>query len=245
MDRVKPALKVAIVTGGASGIGNAVAALLATQNIAVVVADIESISASNPAISAFKVDIRVESEIAALMAFVKSAHGRLDYLVNCAAVDRVNDVVSATEADFDWIIGVNLKGTFLCCRAAIPLMKASGGGAIVNVGSNQGYMGASRVALYCASKGGVHQLTKCMAIDHAADGVRVNCVAPGAVDTPMLAREFAQHANPEVARQAAIDVPLARIARPEEIANVVGFLLSDQSSYMTGSIVTVDGGESA
>jgi NAD(P)-dependent dehydrogenase (short-subunit alcohol dehydrogenase family) len=169
----------------------------------------------------------------------------LDYLVNCAAVDRVNNVLGATDEQFDWIIGVNVKGTFLCCRGAIPMMRDSGGGAIVNMGSTQGFKGAPRAALYCASKGAVHQLTKCMAIDHAVDRVRVNCVAPGAIDTPMLARELAEHPCHEEALKQAMNVPLARLGKPEEIASVVYFLLSEHASYMTGAIVTVDGGEAA
>jgi meso-butanediol dehydrogenase/(S,S)-butanediol dehydrogenase/diacetyl reductase len=238
--------KVAVVTGGASGLGKAVGSLLVAQNIRVVLADIALITnSSSNGVSSFKVDVRLEHEVAALMEFVKSLHGRLDFLVNCAGVDRVNDATDATEAEFDWIIGVNLKGTFLCCRAAIPLIKSSGGGAIVNIGSTQGYYGAPRAALYCASKGGVHQLTKCLAIDHAADGIRVNCVAPGAIETPMLARELSEHPDPELALERAMDVPLARIARPEEIAAVVCFLLSEQASYMTGAVVPVDGGEGA
>ncbi len=242
--------RVAVVTGANSGVGLAVARRLANDRVSVVLVDVEdpqrhaeSIGAQNAL--AVAANVADEAEVDRVFDRCWSAYGRLDYLVNCAAVDRVNTVVGASLEEWDWIIGVNLKGVFLCCRSAIPLIAQSGGGAIVNIGSTQGYRGGPGAAIYCASKGGVHQLTKCMAIDHADEGVRVNCIAPGAIDTPMFEREISQQLDPEKARKRAADVPLQRIASPDEIAAVVCFLLSDKASYVTGAIVTVDGGGSA
>jgi len=244
--------RVAVVTGANSGVGQAVVRRLAGLGGTVILADIVDANAEAARlkengwdVSAHQVDVTKEEEVATLFMSAHDTHGRLDFLVNCAAVDRVNTVVDASLEEWDWIIGVNLKGVFLCCRSAIPLIARSGGGAIVNIGSTQGYQGGPSAAIYCASKGGVHQLTKCMAIDHAEEGVRVNCVAPGAIDTPMLEREMSQQPDPEEARKTAAAVPLQRIASPDEIAAVVCFLLSDDASYMTGAIVTVDGGGSA
>ena len=185
------------------------------------------------------------TEVDAVVHEARRNFDRIDFVVNCAAVDRVGTIMEATIEDWDRIVGVNLRGVFLVCRAFIPAMRECGGGAIVNIGSTQGYVGGPRAALYCASKGGVHQLTRCIAIDHGDEGIRANCVAPGAIDTPMLAKEIAEHADPESMAQEMRDVPLGRIAAPEEIAAVACFLLSDEASYMTGSIVTVDGGEAA
>ena len=244
---------VAVVTGAASGVGEAVTRMLLDEHEVNIVAVDNNRSLEMPHSTASDdtqvlvsvTDVADAAGIAGLANEVRQTFGRVDYEVNCAAVDRVNTVVDATVDEWDWIIGVNLRGVFLVCRAFIPLMKENGGGAIVNIGSTQGYEGGPGAALYCASKGGVHQLTRCMAIDHAKDGVRVNCIAPGAIDTPMLARELSEHEDPEGAARHARDVPLGRIANPSEIAAVACFLLSREASYMTGSIVTVDGGGSA
>ena len=243
----------AVVTGAASGVGQVVTRTLRNRfAVNVVAVDITAMTETqattgpeSPGLRVSVTNVADEAAVAVLADTVERTFGRVDYVVNCAAVDRVNTVVDASVDEWDWIIGVNLRGVFLVCRAFIPLMKESGGGVIVNIGSTQGYEGGAGAALYCTSKGGVHQLTRCMAIDHAADGIRVNCIAPGAIDTPMLAREIAQHADPEEAARHMQDVPLSRIAAPEEIARVVCFLLSDEASYLTGSIVTVDGGGSA
>ena len=244
---------VALVTGAASGIGLAVARRLAEKHGAkLVLADINDASdeaakltRSGAEAIALEVDVADHEQVAATFDRAIEHFGRLDVLVNCAGVDQVNDVVNASLEEWDWIIGVNLKGVFLCCRAAIPPMREAGGGAIVNIGSPAGYKGMPSTALYCASKGGVHMLTRCIAIDHAADNIRVNCVAPGAVDTPMLAREISQHTDPEANRREQENRPMQRIASPDEIAAVACFLLGDDASFMTGSIVTVDGGKAA
>lgn len=244
--------KVAIVTGGNSGVGWAVARRLAKQGVRVVLADIDDARARARNLAgepggeglAVKVDVSDVAQVDGLFGKCRSVYGRLDYLVNCAGVDRVNTVADATIEEWDWIVGVNLRGVFLCCRAALPLMRHTGGGAIVNVGSTFAFTGNPKSAIYSATKGGVHQLTKCMAVDHTAEGIRVNCVAPGPVDTPMLQKEVSEHRDSEEMETEMLrGLAIKRVAMPEEIANVVWFVLSDEASYMTGSIIVADGGE--
>ena len=143
-------------------------------------------------------------------------------------------------------MSVNLKGVFLCSKAAILAMRRRGGGVIVNVASELGIVGASEIAAYCASKGGVVQLTKAMAIDHAPENIRVNCVCPGPVATPLLESIIAAAPDPELEERIIVSKTLLkRLAQPEEIAHAILFVASDESSYMTGSIVAVDGGWTA
>ncbi len=172
-------------------------------------------------------------------------HGRLDIVVNAAGI-----IVRASgeqTSDDDWrrIMSVNVDGTFFMCRAAIRVMKAAGNGAIVNFGSIWGDLGSSGVAAYCASKGAVHNLTRALAMDHCTDGIRVNAVCPGEVNTPMLQSERNAPVTAEMMAAIAASVPMQRLADPSEIANVVMFLASDDASYMTGALVPVDAGYSA
>ncbi|MDH4207613.1 MAG: SDR family oxidoreductase, partial [Anaerolineae bacterium] len=191
-------------------------------------------------------DVSDEQGVAALFEETIDAFGRLDVLVNNAGIELPKKVTETTEAEWDRLMGVNLKGVFLCSRAAIGIMRRQGGGVIVNVGSELGIVGGSEIAAYCASKGGVVQLTKAMAIDHAADGIRVNCVCPGPVATPLLEATILGSSDPVAERQSILQKTLfRRFARPEEIASAILFLASDESSYMTGSIVAIDGGVTA
>ena len=171
--------------------------------------------------------------------------GRLDVLVNAAGIIvRAGGLETSDEA-WHRIMGVNVSGTFFMCRAALRVMKAQGRGAIVNFGSIWGDLGSAGVAAYCASKGAVHNLTRALALDHANDGIRINAVCPGEVRTPMLQSERAEPVTQEMLARIAATVPMGRLAEPEEIANVVCFLASDEASYMTGAMVAVDAGYGA
>lgn len=172
-------------------------------------------------------------------------HGRLDVLVNAAGVIVRARGEDTTDDQWAKIMGVNVSGTFFMCRAALRAMKAAGRGAIVNFGSIWGDLGSAGVAAYCASKGAVHNLTRALAMDHAADGIRVNAVCPGEVNTPMLQSERAEPVTEQLLAQIASTVPMGRLADPDEIARVVCFLASDAASYMTGAMVSVDAGYGA
>lgn len=245
--------KVIIITGAKSGIGLATAIRFASEGAKVVVADIKDAHQEVSEITGrgaealfVQVDVSNGSQVAALIEKTLAAFGRLDVLVNNAGIELTKKVTETTEAEWEHLMNVNLKGVFLCSKAAIPVMQRNGGGVIVNVASELGLVGGSEIAAYSASKGGVVQLTKAMAIDHAGDGIRVNCVAPGPVLTPLLEAIIENSSNPEQERQSIVGKTLLkRLARPEEMANVIVFMASDESSYMTGSVVVVDGGWTA
>ncbi|MCU1366833.1 MAG: short-chain dehydrogenase/reductase [Ilumatobacteraceae bacterium] len=176
-----------------------------------------------------------------------AAHGKLDVLVNAAGTIVRADADGTSDADFLRVMNVNVTGTFYLCRAAIRAMKQTGGGAIVNFGSMWGDAGGKGHVAYCASKGAIHNMTRALALDHARDGIRVNGVCPGEVDTPMLrgAGRAAPVSDEYLNDMADRVVPMGRLAQPEEIGRVVVFLASSAASYMTGSLVPVDAGVTA
>jgi NAD(P)-dependent dehydrogenase (short-subunit alcohol dehydrogenase family) len=245
--------KVAIITGAASGIGLAAARRFVAEGAKVVVADVQDASHEVAEMTKqggkalfVRTDVSSEAQVEALIQRTAAAYGRLDVLVNCAGVELSKKITDTSEAEWDRLMSVNLKGVFLCSRAAIPVIWRNGGGVIVNVASELGLVGGSEIAAYCASKGGVVQLTKAMAIDHAGDGIRVNCVCPGPVSTPLLESIIQASSNPEEERRHITEKTLLRrLGRPEEIANVILFLASEESSYLTGSVVVADGGWTA
>jgi len=245
--------KVTIVTGACSGIGLSTARLFAEQGAAVLMADIGEpgdqsleLLTANSRVTFFQTDVSRAQDVEALFDQVESTYGRLDVLVNNAGVELAKQIVDTTEEEWDSLMSVNLKGVFLCSRAAIDLMRSEDHGVIVNVASELGLVGGSEIAAYCASKGGVVQLTKAMAVDHASDGIRVNCVCPGPVDTPLLESIIQAASNPSLERASIVEKTLLRrLGRPDEIASAILFLASDESSYMTGSVLVVDGGTTA
>ena len=243
--------KAAIVTGAASGIGKATSILFAHEGAAVVLVDIKEegrgvasdIAREGGQARFVRADVTRAADCASAVQEAVQYFGRLDVLFNNAGIIRRASVVDTTEEEWDRAMAVNVKSVFLMSKAAVPVMARGGGGAIVNTGSGWGLVGGRNAASYCASKGAVVNLTRAMALDHAPQGIRVNCVCPGDTDTPML-REEARQLGEDTATflKGSAQRPLGRMGRPEEIAQVVLFLASDASSFVTGAVLVVDGG---
>jgi NAD(P)-dependent dehydrogenase (short-subunit alcohol dehydrogenase family) len=234
--------RIAIVTGAASGMGAATARLLTEAGATVLGADI----ASSPAIALIG-DVSDPGFCDAAVAKAVGLHGRIDILVNAAGVIVRADAPATDDDAWYRQMRVNVDGTFFMCRAAIRRMRPQGAGTIVNFGSIWGSAGGKGHVAYATAKGAVHNLTRSLALDHAREGIRVNAVCPGEVDTPMLrgAGRAVPLTDAQLAEMADRVVPNGRLAQPEEIGRVVVFLCSDAASYMTGALVPVDGGWSA
>lgn len=247
--------KVALITGGTSGIGRATARVFAEEGAAVsitgrdesrgrqVVGEIERAGGRGIFVPA---DVRLPEDCRRAVETTLESFGRLDVLFNNAGVFYPNTVVDCSEEEWDLTVDVSLKGTYLMSRACLPTMIDQGSGAIINNASGWGLQGGNEAAAYCAAKGGVVLLTKAMAIDHGGQGIRVNCICPGDVETPMLTDDARQRGMAwEDYLVEAADRPMGRIGEPEEIARVAVFLASEESSFMTGAILAVDGGGTA
>lgn len=239
--------KVAIITGSASGIGAAAARIFAREGAKVCIADIDvekgervadSITESGGDAYFQYLDITSEDEWARATNEVVSRYGKLNILVNNAAIAHAATVEETTAEDWDRVMEVNAKGTFLGTKAAIPLMRKAGGGSIINTSSGAGLVGQSWAAAYNASKAAVHLLAKSTAIQYARDGIRANSIHPGAIDTQMLHQSEEQIGDSE-----AFNRPMGRMGTPDELAYGILFLASDESSYMTGTELIIDGGK--
>lgn len=236
--------RVAIVTGGAQGIGEACARRFAGDGAKVVIADLDA-QRGQPLAAALGADfitcdVGDKAQVDALVAQVLKAHGRIDILVNNAGILRAADFLDISEADFDTVIRVNIKGAFLMGQAAARVMVAQGGGNIVNMSSVNATLTIPTIASYNISKGGINQLTRVMALALADKGVRVNAVAPGTIATEMAIK--AVLATEEARVRVMSRTPMKRLGEPSEVADVVAWLASDAASYVTGEIVVVDGG---
>jgi len=229
--------KVAIVTGGARGIGGATAARLAVEGAHVLVADLGEPAALPKGAVFLRTDVTDEMQVRAAVAAALEKWGRLDVLVNNAGVGALGDSVGTDAASWDKVFAVNVRAVYLFCHEAIPAMRQ--GGAIVNIASISGMFGDYSMAAYNASKGAAVNYTRSLALDCAADNIRVNAVCPGLVATDMSTAAIADPVDRDFWFER---IPMGRAAGPEEIAAAVAFLASDDASYMTGAIVPVDGG---
>ena len=244
--------QVAVVTGGGSGIGRATAVMLAKAGARVAVVDRERsaaddtvalVQAAGGAALALDGDVSEPGAADAHAALVLARWGRIDALVCAAGFSVGGTVLTTAPADWDAVFRTNVNGTWLWARAAIPAMQRQGGGAIVTFTSQLALAGGRGNSAYVAAKGAIMSLTRTMALDFAADGIRVNAIAPGAIDTPMLARGFARQADPAAAREASLRRhALGRFGRPEDIAAAVLHLVSDAAAFTTGTTMVVDGG---
>jgi NAD(P)-dependent dehydrogenase (short-subunit alcohol dehydrogenase family) len=240
-------LSVVLVTGAASGIGRGAARAFARAGWSVVAADVNGDGAQETAAGldgavAVSGDVRHPEDAAAMCRVAVERFGRLDALACIAGVEIDRPVDQLGEDEWDAVVDTSLKGTYLVCRAAIPALRAAGGGAIVTVGSPLGRASFPAVTAYGAAKAGIEGLTRAMAIDYAADGIRVNCLIPGLTDTPLVWREVPPAELDAVKREAAAEVPLGRMATPDEIGELVLLLCSERLSFMTGSSLIADGG---
>jgi NAD(P)-dependent dehydrogenase (short-subunit alcohol dehydrogenase family) len=244
--------KVALITGAASGIGLATAKCLAEAGARVALLDINESKGKEAAVEIensgenakfYRCDVTSNSDCKSITQEVYREFGRIDILFNNAGVIKRKNIVELSEEEWDVVLNVNLKAIYLLSHHVIPYMAKGGGGSIINAGSGWGLKGGPNAAAYCAAKGGAVNLTRAMAIDHGKQRIRVNCVCPGDTDTPLLHDEAAQlgEASEKFMKKAA-DRPLDRIGLPEDIANAVLYFASDISSWVTGSILVVDGG---
>ena len=242
--------RVAIITGAASGIGRATAELFAESGAVVVAADLDEaagkhladeLSERGSTCNFVHADVSKESDFDALVHLALSQYGRVDVLFNNAGIEGEQAPTGdATIENWDRVIAVNLRSVFLGTKFAIQALLRNGGGSIINNASVAGLVGFPGIAAYCASKGGIVQLTKTAALEYAEQGIRVNCLCPGVIDTAMV-RRFTGGSD-EVERQMTAMEPVGRMGRPREVAKLALFLASDDSSFITGAVIPVDGG---
>lgn len=247
--------KVSLITGAGSGIGRAAALLFAREGAILAIADkrgdaaravVSECEAAGAKARAVEVDVSRSSDAKRMIAETVTAFGRLDVLINNAGYGFAGTVVETDEDAWDELMAVNVRGVFLCTKYAIPAMKANGGGTIVNTASVVAAVGIRNRAAYCASKGAVAALTRAVAIDHVADGIRCNAIAPGTIDTPYFDDILRRSPDADQVRKGLeARQLLGRLGTPEEIAAGMLFLASDESSFATGSILTIDGGMTA
>jgi len=243
--------KVVIVTGGGSGIGRASVLRFSKEGAKVVIADLHLDAAQATAKECLGETLCVQTDVSKpesaenLAKATMDRFGRIDVLVNNAGFGVTGSVTEVTIEDWDRLMATNVRGVFLCSRYAIPYMEKQGGGSIINTASYTANAGITNRAAYVASKGAVASLTRAMALDHVKQNIRVNAVAPGTISSPYFDKIFAASADPEKLRaEFNARAPMNRMGSPEEIANMIVWLASDEASFATGAIFTVDGGSS-
>ena len=245
--------KIALITGAGSGIGRATAQCFATEGATVIAADInenealitqESIAKTGGKCQALRVDVSQEQQVQDAIAKTVSIFGRLDIMHNNAGISIIKPTTEITEADLDRLIGINFKGVFFGCKHAIAQMLEQERGVIVNTASELGVVGQPLYSAYCGTKGAVIALTRALSAEWVTQGIRVNALCPGPIDTPMLQSEFDLAPDPLAEAKTAINsIPAKRLGTPEEIAKVALFLASDDAQFVHGAAIMVDGGK--
>ena len=247
--------KSAVITGGGTGIGQAIALAFAREGAQVAIAGrrknkleetLRLMQEAGCSALALECDVTKAADTERAVKSAEAAFGKVDVLVNNAGALSVSTVESIAEDDWDRVMATNIKGPYLMSRAALPAMRRAGGGSIINVGSVLGIVAIRDRAAYCASKGAVSMLTRAMALDHARDNIRVNCVCPSIVESDMTQNLFAETEAGRKARDNRLaTIPLGRFGKPTDIAGLAVFLASEESSWMTGTVIPVDGGVTA
>lgn len=239
--------RVAIVAGGCGGIGAAICERFANEGATVYAADIAP--GSNPlsaGVTYLWHDVTSEESAVDLMNHIDQKHGELHVLVNAAGIEFEKTIEETSLDEWNQMFAINVTGTFLTSKYALPLMRKARGGSIVNFGSYDGFIADPSLAAYCASKGAIHGLTKAMACDHGPENIRVNAICPGYVDTPMLQSFFGSEGNIKTLQKAVRDVhPLRTYGQPEDVANLVNWLAGDEARYASGQLWVLDGGLTA
>jgi len=238
--------KTALVTGGEGGIGAAICRRFILEGAEVISADLSSRDDKSQDALFRQFDVTSEENIRAVFDELGQLWGKLDILVNAAGIEIEKTIEETTLEEWNRIFAINVTGTFLTSKYALPLLRNAKGASVINFGSYDGFIADPGLAAYCATKGAVHALTRAMACDHGAEGIRVNAICPGFVDTPMLQSFFGDSGNIESLKQAVRDVhPTKTYGTPEDIANLVNWLASDEARYASGQLWVMDGGLTA
>lgn len=238
--------KTAFVTGGSGGIGAAICARFAREGAQVIAADLQEHETASERVECLRYDVTSEADARKAFESLAQRWGQLDILVNAAGIEIEKTIEETSLEEWNRIFAVNVTGSFLTSKYALPLLRKSGGASVINFGSYDGFIADPGLAAYCATKGAVHALTRAMACDHGPEGIRVNAICPGYVDTPMLQSFFRDTGNIESLKQSVRDVhPIRSYGTPDDIANLVNWLASDEARYATGQLWVIDGGLSA
>lgn len=238
--------KTAFVTGGAGGIGAAICARFAKEGAQVIAADIAESNESTDGVRSLPYDVTDEAKVTQTFDDLSAQWDKLDILVNAAGIEIEKTIEETSLEEWNRIFAINVTGMFMTSKHALPLLRKSSGASVINFGSYDGFIADPGLAAYCATKGAVHALTRAMACDHGPEGIRVNAICPGYVDTPMLQSFFRDAGDIESLQQAVRDVhPVRRYGTPDDIANLVNWLASDEARYASGQLWVLDGGLSA
>jgi NAD(P)-dependent dehydrogenase (short-subunit alcohol dehydrogenase family) len=238
--------KTALVTGGSGGIGAAICRRFLDEGASVVAADLRDNGNLADAVEFRQFDVTDEAGVIASFDALSRQWDKLDILVNAAGIEIEKTIEETTLAEWNQIFAINVTGLFLTCKYALPLLRRSAGASIINFGSYDGFIADPGLAAYCATKGAVHALTRAMACDHGPEGIRVNAICPGYVNTPMLQSFFGDSGDIETLKQAVRDVhPMRTYGEPDDVANLVNWLASDEARYASGQLWVLDGGLSA